>query len=382
MISICKLLLAESGCKLSKTIIPGELPGAAASINPGATEICDGLDNDCDGLVDTIITSGIVCGMATSEGQSFTLTAPPGRVFTSVDFASYGTPDGTCGNFTLGSCHASSTMPIVQGLVIGQNSVTLTQNYQIFGDPCSGVYKRFYVQARYNNLTPLNARYYADADADGFGNPAVSQLACTQPSGYVLDNTDCNDANANIHPGATEIFNNGIDEDCSGADAISGAALSFDGVNDLIYSTQQQIAFNNFTIEAWVNPAATTTIHSQGNSGAYGQSGTNQFVVFPVHGSAVGSGSANAGMGFSVGTNGVCVMEHGDSYIPSLLSYSGAITGWTHVAIVYTNKQPSLYLNGVLVATGLTSLRTNVYATNSIIGGANGAYQYAIDVQF
>ena len=35
--------------------------------------------------------------------------------------------------------------------------------------------------------------YYQDADADGFGNPAVSQVACAQPTGYVTNNADCND---------------------------------------------------------------------------------------------------------------------------------------------------------------------------------------------
>jgi hypothetical protein len=186
-----------------------------AAAYTGATEICDGIDNDCDGNTDIIVTNGIVCGMAYSEGQSFTLTAPPGKVFTSVDFASYGTPDGTCGNFTLGSCHATSTMAIVESLVIGQNSVTLTQNYQVFGDPCSGTYKRFYVQARYSEYIPLSQTYYADADGDSFGDPANSQVDCSQPTGYVLDSTDCDDASASIYPGATEICD-GIDNDCDG----------------------------------------------------------------------------------------------------------------------------------------------------------------------
>ncbi|MFN0009904.1 MAG: GEVED domain-containing protein [Planctomycetota bacterium] len=37
-------------------------------------------------------------------------------------------------------------------------------------------------------IAPLT--WYQDLDADGFGDPAVSQLSCTQPSGYVLNNGD------------------------------------------------------------------------------------------------------------------------------------------------------------------------------------------------
>ena len=41
--------------------------------------------------------------------------------------------------------------------------------------------------------------YYADADGDGYGDAAVSLSACTQPIGYVIDNTDCDDSNASMH---------------------------------------------------------------------------------------------------------------------------------------------------------------------------------------
>lgn len=45
--------------------------------------------------------------------------------------------------------------------------------------------------------------WYQDADGDGFGNVAVTTFALNQPAGYVLDNTDCDDGNPNIHTPAT-----------------------------------------------------------------------------------------------------------------------------------------------------------------------------------
>ncbi len=57
--------------------------------------------------------------------------------------------------------------------------------------------------------------FYADTDGDGFGNAAVSQNACAQPSGYVSNSTDCNDTNPNIKPTATETCNT-VDDDCDG----------------------------------------------------------------------------------------------------------------------------------------------------------------------
>ena len=56
--------------------------------------------------------------------------------------------------------------------------------------------------------------WYADVDGDLFGNASVTTVKCAQPAGYVSDNTDCDDSNALVHPGATEICN-GIDDNCN-----------------------------------------------------------------------------------------------------------------------------------------------------------------------
>lgn len=62
----------------------------------------------------------------------------------------------------------------------------------------------------------LLVTWYRDADGDGYGNPAQSISSCSPPAGFVLNNTDCNDGNATINPGALEVCGNGIDDDCDG----------------------------------------------------------------------------------------------------------------------------------------------------------------------
>jgi hypothetical protein len=69
--------------------------------------------------------------------------------------------------------------------------------------------------------TTLASRvWYRDVDQDNFGDPNASIEAVSQPGGYVSDNTDCNDGNAAIHPGAEEICGDNIDQDCNRSDSI------------------------------------------------------------------------------------------------------------------------------------------------------------------
>jgi hypothetical protein len=55
--------------------------------------------------------------------------------------------------------------------------------------------------------------WYADADGDGYGDPGVTRTACTQPAGYVGNDDDCDDVDAEINPDADEVCNT-VDDNC------------------------------------------------------------------------------------------------------------------------------------------------------------------------
>jgi len=85
------------------------------------------------------------------ENSNLTLITPFGKVFETVEFASYGNPSGTNGNYTIGSCNATSSQTIVEGYLLGKTGiVTIPATNAIFGDPCSGVSKKLAVKATFS----------------------------------------------------------------------------------------------------------------------------------------------------------------------------------------------------------------------------------------
>ena len=157
------------------------------SQNPGATEIADNIDNDCDGLTDEGFA--ILTWYLDNDQDGF------GGIDSVQSILSPGV------NYILvgGDCND----------VLASINPNAPEICDSLDNNCDGLID--------NGLTFLT--YYVDVDGDSYGNASFSISACAQPTGYVSNNTDCDDANASINPGATDVPVNGIDEDCSGQDA-------------------------------------------------------------------------------------------------------------------------------------------------------------------
>lgn len=64
----------------------------------------------------------------------------------------------------------------------------------------------------------LGQWWYRDLDLDGFGDPTTARRDCVQPIGYVVDNTDCDDLDPDVYPGAPGVVGDGVDQNCDGLD--------------------------------------------------------------------------------------------------------------------------------------------------------------------
>ncbi len=114
------------------------------------------------------------------------------------------------------------------------------------------------------NLTPAATyTYYADADADGYGaGAAILLTASTAPTGYSVNNTDCNDSNPAINPGATEIFDT-LDNDCDGltdeGTTLGAPVVANTGIcKGTVGATPTATALPGYTL-VWYKDGTTTT---------------------------------------------------------------------------------------------------------------------------
>jgi hypothetical protein len=117
---------------------------------------------------------------------------------------------------------------------------------------------------------------------------------------------------------------------------------------------QAQDVSKTFTFAVWVKPEAETALPPESSAGRKNYSAKRNDVLYPPPGHEVWT-KTDAGAGLAVGSNGICVHEHGANHFPAVLVFPVTLTNWTHVAVVYRDGIPSLYLEGKLVRTGVKS---------------------------
>jgi hypothetical protein len=158
---------------------------------------CAALDNDSDGVIDP--PCGSDCDHTDPNIGS------PGTYYKDADNDTFGNP-----NDVTQACTAPA------GYIHNNTDCDDNDSNSFPGNPevCDGVDN----DCDGTIDEGLQTTYYQDLDSDTYGNPAVSLLACSQPTGYVTNSDDCDDTMPSINPGAQDIPYDTIDQDCSGAD--------------------------------------------------------------------------------------------------------------------------------------------------------------------
>ena len=158
------------------------------TVSPFATEACNGIDDDCDGSIDEDDALDALDWYLDADGDSYGSTV----VRTACD-----EPLGHTA--VPGDCDDDDPT-INPGADERCNEVD---------DDCDGL-----IDTEDPDLIDATT-YYIDYDGDGYGSTAYTETACDPPVGYVTDDSDCDDLDADISPDAIEVCN-GIDDDCDG----------------------------------------------------------------------------------------------------------------------------------------------------------------------
>jgi hypothetical protein len=158
-----------------------------ASVNPGANETCDGVDNDCDGSTDGPDSVNIATWYEDVDGDGY----------------------GTLLSSVVGCNQPSGYAPNASDCEDGDPTVnpSATETCDSIDNDCDGTV---------DESEAIDAgTWYTDTDSDGYGSPTGAVTTCEQPFGTVLDATDCDDSSAAVNPAASEVCD-GVDNDCDG----------------------------------------------------------------------------------------------------------------------------------------------------------------------
>jgi hypothetical protein len=157
-----------------------------ASVFPGATESCNGRDDDCDDAADDGLMYDVY---PDADGDGYGADAlVRAACETPVGFVEVG---GDCAPGD-GDVHPGALERCDEG-----------------GDEdCDGLVDD-------EDLPADPSTWYEDGDEDGYGVATTTMLACAPPAGFVADGSDCDDANPSANPGTDETCD-GTDNDCDG----------------------------------------------------------------------------------------------------------------------------------------------------------------------
>ncbi len=214
---------------------------ADALVNPGATEVCNAIDDDCDGVVDgpdsedalPFYGDGDEDGYGDASDLLWDCEAPSGYSAVGTDcndanpmIHPYAPED--CGSPVDLNCDGSP------GAIDSDGDGFASCEECDDADPSAypGALELCdEVDNDCNEIIDdgLGDAWFLDVDGDGFGD-GPPLLTCFAPSGYVLDDGDCDDGDLTINPAATEVCN-GVDDNCDGVLPADERDLDGDGVS-------------------------------------------------------------------------------------------------------------------------------------------------------